>query len=44
MAAVNGTGPADSGFTLKDATVENLRPLRVIVIGAGYSGILAAIR
>lgn len=36
----NGTG----GFTLKDATVENLRPLRVVVVGAGYSGICAAIR
>ncbi|KAL2266617.1 hypothetical protein VTJ83DRAFT_5969 [Remersonia thermophila] len=31
-------------FTLKDAPVENLRPLRVVVIGAGFSGILAAIR
>ncbi|EAA34659.3 FAD/NAD(P)-binding domain-containing protein [Neurospora crassa] len=31
-------------FTLKDTVVENLRPLRVVVIGAGYSGIGAAIR
>lgn len=31
-------------FTLKDANVENLRPLKVRVIGAGYSGIVAAIR
>jgi hypothetical protein len=32
------------GFTLKDAPIENLRPLRVVVIGAGFSGTLAAIR
>lgn len=32
------------GFTIKDAPVENLRPLRVVVVGAGFSGILAAIR
>jgi NADPH-dependent 2,4-dienoyl-CoA reductase/sulfur reductase-like enzyme len=32
------------GFTLKDAPIENLRPVRVVVIGAGFSGILAAIR
>ena len=31
-------------FTLKDADVENQRPLKVRVIGAGYSGIVAAIR
>jgi hypothetical protein len=31
-------------FALKNFTVENLRPLRVVVIGAGFSGILAAIR
>ncbi|OAA64312.1 Flavin monooxygenase-like protein [Niveomyces insectorum RCEF 264] len=35
---------ADPSFVLKDATVENLRPLKVRVIGAGYSGIVAAIR
>jgi NADH dehydrogenase FAD-containing subunit len=33
-----------STFTLKDAPIENQRPLKVVVIGAGYSGILAAIR
>ncbi len=33
-----------ASFALKDATVENLRPLKVRVIGAGYSGIVAAIR
>ncbi|EFW99731.1 monooxygenase-like protein [Grosmannia clavigera kw1407] len=32
------------GFTIKDEPVENLRPLKVRVIGAGFSGILAAIR
>lgn len=31
-------------FTLKPEPVENLRPLRVVVIGAGFSGIAAAIR
>ncbi|KAL2182866.1 FAD/NAD(P)-binding domain-containing protein [Thermothelomyces heterothallicus CBS 203.75] len=31
-------------FTIKDVAVENMRPLRVIVVGAGFSGILAAIR
>lgn len=35
-------GAADSG--IKDEPVENLRPLKVRVIGAGYSGICAAIR
>ena len=35
---------AERAFTIKDAPVENLRPLKVIVVGAGYSGILAAIR
>ncbi|KAL8359528.1 hypothetical protein RB601_007785 [Gaeumannomyces tritici] len=33
-----------SVFTLKEAPIENLRPLKVRVIGAGFSGILAAIR
>ncbi|KAK4194362.1 hypothetical protein QBC40DRAFT_319912 [Triangularia verruculosa] len=45
--AVNGNGVHGHDpdtFTLKDAPVENLRPLRVIVVGAGFSGILAAIR
>jgi cation diffusion facilitator CzcD-associated flavoprotein CzcO len=45
MPPINGLdGGLDTGFTVKDAPVENLRPLKVIVIGAGYSGILAAIR
>lgn len=29
---------------LKETPVENLRPMRVIVIGAGYSGIYCGIR
>lgn len=41
---VNGQTNGASGFTLKDATVENLRPLRVVIVGAGFSGICAAIR
>jgi pyruvate/2-oxoglutarate dehydrogenase complex dihydrolipoamide dehydrogenase (E3) component len=31
-------------FTLKDAPVENHRPMKVVIIGAGYSGIYTAIR
>ena len=31
-------------FTCKDAVVENQRPLRVRVIGAGYSGVYLGIR
>lgn len=33
-----------NGFTLHDTPIENPRPLRVIVIGAGYSGIYHGIR
>jgi hypothetical protein len=40
--ATNGT--TNSGFRLNDAPIENLRPLKVIVIGAGYSGIYLGIR
>lgn len=36
--------PERETFTIKEATIENLRHLKVIVIGAGFSGILAAIR
>lgn len=39
--SANGTTPA---FTLKNEPIENLRPLRVVVVGAGFSGIVAAIR
>ncbi|KAM7196083.1 FAD/NAD(P)-binding domain containing protein [Rhypophila sp. PSN 637] len=38
----NGTTPEK--FILKDTFIENHRPLRVVVVGAGFSGILAAIR
>jgi cation diffusion facilitator CzcD-associated flavoprotein CzcO len=31
-------------FVLKDEPVENQRPMRVIVIGGGFSGIYATIR
>jgi ribulose 1,5-bisphosphate synthetase/thiazole synthase len=37
-------GIAKQSFRLKDSPVENLRPLKVIVIGAGYSGIYCGIR
>lgn len=46
MAETNGVNGHSDGpkFALKDVPVENLRPLRVVVIGAGFSGICAAIR
>lgn len=31
-------------FTIKDEPIENLRPLKVRVIGAGFSGIYLGIR
>lgn len=40
---VNGV-TAQTPFKLYDASVENLRRLKVIVIGAGYSGIYCGIR
>jgi hypothetical protein len=33
-----------SSFRLNDAPVDNPRPLKVVVIGAGYSGIYCGIR
>lgn len=39
-----GNGQHSGGLQIKDVPVENLRPLKVIVVGAGFSGILAAIR
>ena len=48
LVATNGNSHDGSNgvasFKLQDAPVENLRPMRVIVIGAGYSGIYHAIR
>ena len=38
------TGTATKRFNLHDSPIENLRPLKVIVIGAGYSGIYCGIR
>lgn len=42
----NGTfAPSSSaGFNLHDTPIENQRPLKVIVVGAGYSGIYHGIR
>jgi ribulose 1,5-bisphosphate synthetase/thiazole synthase len=37
-------GTTKTPFKLNDTPVENLRKLRVIVIGAGYSGIYCGIR
>lgn len=44
MAYTNGNTNGTTPFLLKDAPVENQRPMKVRVIGAGFSGILAAIR
>ncbi|KAJ3464929.1 hypothetical protein MRS44_005587 [Fusarium solani] len=38
---MNGTS---TKFTLKDVPVENQRPLKVVIIGAGFSGIYSTIR
>lgn len=35
---------ATSNFQLNDEVLENFRPVKVIVIGAGYSGIYCGIR
>lgn len=43
MAQTNGSANGTT-FTLKNVPVENPRPMKVRVIGAGFSGILAAIR
>lgn len=48
MAQANGSGGntinGTAAFSLKDEPVENLRRLKVRVVGAGFSGICAAIR
>lgn len=38
------TNGHDTEFQLRDEVVENFRPVKVIVIGAGYSGIYCGIR
>lgn len=38
------TNGDDAAFQLDDHPIENFRPLKVIVIGAGYSGIYHSIR
>lgn len=37
-------GTRTTAFKLHDTAIENFRPLKVIVIGAGYSGIYCGIR
>ncbi|KAH8099903.1 FAD/NAD-binding domain-containing protein, partial [Cristinia sonorae] len=37
-------GPAEDAFTLGDWSIDEYRPIKVAVIGAGFSGILAGIR
>ncbi len=43
MGSIYGAIP-EKVFTIKDEPVENQRPLKVRVIGAGYSGIYLGIR
>ena len=40
----NGTYHAPHSYEAKDAPVENFRPIKVIVIGAGFSGIYCGVR
>lgn len=40
----NGVDTTLSRFKLYDAPIDHSRPLKVIVIGAGYSGIYCGIR
>jgi NADH dehydrogenase FAD-containing subunit len=40
----NGSEENPTKFTLKDTPVENQRPMRVVIIGAGFSGIYSTIR
>ena len=41
----DGEGVQDNGrFELGDFSIDEYRPVRVVVIGAGFSGILAGIR
>ncbi|KZT07846.1 FAD/NAD(P)-binding domain-containing protein [Laetiporus sulphureus 93-53] len=44
--ATNGlpNGPVDNSFQLGDFAIDDYRPIKVVVIGAGYSGIIAGIR
>lgn len=44
VAEMGNLNVANGSFTLKDVPIENQRPLKVRVVGAGFSGILAAIR
>ncbi|KAG5765928.1 hypothetical protein H9Q72_006007 [Fusarium xylarioides] len=37
-ATQNGSGENRAKFTLKDTPVENQRPMRVVIVGAGFSG------
>lgn len=41
---VNGHGKETDDFKMHETPVENIRPVKVIVIGAGYSGIYCGIR
>lgn len=36
--------PAETGFKLGDPSIDEDRPFKVVVIGAGFSGVIAGIR
>lgn len=42
--ATNGVSGTIPQWTVHDAPIENQRPIKVIVVGAGYSGIYLGIR
>lgn len=41
---IANTTSTNQSFKLNNVPIENLRPLKVVVIGAGYSGIYCGIR
>jgi hypothetical protein len=43
-ATVNGFTPGSDDFKLGDFCIDEDRPMKVVVIGAGFSGIIAGIR
>ncbi|EPQ56351.1 FAD/NAD P-binding domain-containing protein [Gloeophyllum trabeum ATCC 11539] len=42
--SLNGTSGHPNGYKLGDFSIDECRPMRVVCIGAGFSGILAGIR
>lgn len=44
FSTASSNNASSTGFKLHDTVIENQRPLKVIVVGAGYSGIYHGIR